>query len=70
MITGFWVQGASSAIVWQWVSFNRKHALGPKDRESDVAYADVAQVKKQGGGLSPLTWGIIGSAAVAAIIVE
>jgi len=34
-----------------------------------VAYTDVAQVKKQGGGLSPLTWGIIGGAAVAAIIV-
>ena len=36
---------------------------------TDVLYADAAQVKKQGGGLSPLTWGIIGGAAVAAIVV-
>ncbi|MDQ2936274.1 MAG: hypothetical protein M3R67_02075 [Acidobacteriota bacterium] len=34
-----------------------------------VAYADVAQVKKPGSGLSPLTWGIIAGAAAAAIIV-
>lgn len=34
-----------------------------------VAYADVAQVKKPGGGLSPLTWGIIAGSAAAAIIV-
>lgn len=34
-----------------------------------VAYADVARVKKPGGGLSPLTWGIIAGATAAAIIV-
>lgn len=34
-----------------------------------VAYADAAQVKKPGGGLSPVTWSIIGGAAAAAIIV-
>ncbi len=34
-----------------------------------VAYTEVAQVKKPGGGLSALTWGIIGAAAVAAVIV-
>lgn len=34
-----------------------------------VAYADVAQVKKPGGGLSTRTWIIIGAAAVAAVIV-
>jgi len=34
-----------------------------------VAYADVAQVKKSGGGLSPLTWGIIAGASAAALIV-
>jgi hypothetical protein len=34
-----------------------------------VAYADAAQVKKQGGGLSPTTWAILGGAAAAAIIV-
>jgi hypothetical protein len=34
-----------------------------------VAYADVAQVKKSGGGLSPLTWGIIAGAGVAALVV-
>ena len=34
-----------------------------------VAYADVAQVKKPGGGLSTRTWVIIGAAAVAAIII-
>ena len=34
-----------------------------------VAYADVARVKKPGGGLSPRTWVIIGAAAVAAVIV-
>ncbi|HEX8071601.1 MAG TPA: hypothetical protein VF546_16725 [Pyrinomonadaceae bacterium] len=33
-----------------------------------VAYADVAYVKKSGGGLSPLTWGLIGGAAAAAVI--
>ena len=35
-----------------------------------VAYADVAQVKKPGGGLSTRTWIIIGVAAVAAVIVS
>jgi hypothetical protein len=34
-----------------------------------VTYTDVAQVKKWRGGLSPLTWGIIGGASVAALIV-
>ncbi len=34
-----------------------------------VAYADVARVKKTGGGLSGLTWGIIGAAAVTAVII-
>ena len=34
-----------------------------------VAYAEVAQVKKPGGGLSTRTWVIIGAAAVAAIII-
>jgi hypothetical protein len=34
-----------------------------------VAYADVAQVKKPGGGISTRTWAIIGAAAVAAVIV-
>ncbi len=35
----------------------------------NVLYADVAQVKKPAGGLSPLTWSIIGGAATAAVIV-
>jgi hypothetical protein len=34
-----------------------------------VAYADVAQVKKPGSGLSKRAWIIIGAAAVAAVIV-
>jgi hypothetical protein len=34
-----------------------------------VAYADVLQVKKPGGGLSTKTWVIIGGAVAAAIIV-
>ena len=34
-----------------------------------VAYADVARVKKSGGGLSARTWVIIGAAAAAAVIV-
>lgn len=34
-----------------------------------VAYADVARVKKPGGGLSTRTWVIIGAAAAAAVIV-
>lgn len=34
-----------------------------------VAYAEVAQVKKPGGGLSPRAWVIIGAAAAAAVIV-
>jgi hypothetical protein len=34
-----------------------------------LAYADVARVKKSGGGLSTRTWVIIGAAAVAAVIV-
>jgi hypothetical protein len=34
-----------------------------------LAYADVARVKKPGGGLSTRTWIIIGGAATAAIIV-
>ena len=35
---------------------------------TDVAYDQVSQVKKP-GGISPLTWGIIGGAAAAAVIV-
>jgi hypothetical protein len=35
----------------------------------NVAYADVAQVKKPASGLSPLTWGIIGGVTAAALIV-
>lgn len=34
-----------------------------------VAYADMAQVKKPGGGLSTRSWIIIGAAAVAAVVV-
>ena len=34
-----------------------------------VAYADVARVKRPGGGLSTRTWVIIGAAAAAAVIV-
>jgi hypothetical protein len=34
-----------------------------------VSYADVARVKKPGGGLSARTWVIIGAAAAAAVIV-
>ena len=34
-----------------------------------VAYADVARVKKSGGGLSARSWVIIGAAAAAAVIV-
>jgi hypothetical protein len=34
-----------------------------------VAYADVKEVKKPGGGLSTRTWVIIGAAAAAAVIV-
>lgn len=34
-----------------------------------IAYADVTQVKKAGGGLSPRTWVILGAAAAAAVIV-
>ena len=36
---------------------------------TNVAYADALQVKKAGGGLSPVTWAIIGGSAAAAIIV-
>jgi hypothetical protein len=35
----------------------------------DVAYSETLDVKKSGGGLSKLTWGIIGGAAAAAVIV-
>src|SRR4030095_4829858 len=34
-----------------------------------IPYANVASVKKPSRGLSPLTWGILGGAAAAAIIV-
>lgn len=34
-----------------------------------IPYANVVSVKKSSRGLSPLTWGIIGGAAAAAIIV-
>lgn len=36
---------------------------------TNVPYADVAQVKKSGGGLSGRTWAIIGGAAAATAIV-
>ncbi len=35
-----------------------------------VSYADVARVKKQGGGLSTTSWIIIGAAAVTAVVVS
>lgn len=35
-----------------------------------VSYADVKNVSKRSGGLSPLTWGIIGGVAAAAIIIS
>ena len=35
-----------------------------------LSYAEVAQVKKPGGGLSTRSWIIIGAAAVAAVIVS
>ena len=35
-----------------------------------IAFADAAQVKKQGGGLSTRSWIIIGGAAVAIVIVS
>jgi len=34
-----------------------------------LAYADVAQVRKPGGGLSTRTWLIIGGAAAAAVVI-
>ena len=34
-----------------------------------LAYSDVTEVRKQSGGISTLTWGIIAGAAAAAIIV-
>ncbi|MGA9995182.1 MAG: hypothetical protein WBP93_07210 [Pyrinomonadaceae bacterium] len=34
-----------------------------------VAYADVSQVKKQGGGLSSRTWIILGAVAAAVVVV-
>lgn len=37
--------------------------------ERTVAYADVAEVKKPGSGLSTRSWVIIGAAAAAAVIV-
>jgi hypothetical protein len=33
-----------------------------------VAYTDVAQVKKSGGGISMKTWGIIAAAAAGAVV--
>lgn len=38
-------------------------------RSRTLAYTDVAEVTKQKGGISNLTWGLIAGAAVAAIIV-
>ena len=44
--------------------------IDPKTNASQtVAYADVTQVKKPGGGLSMRTFAIIGAAVVAAVIV-
>lgn len=34
-----------------------------------VAYTEVTRVQKAGGGLSPLTWGLIGGAVAAAVVV-
>jgi hypothetical protein len=34
-----------------------------------IAYTEVTQVKKSSGGLSPLTWGLIGGAVAAAVVV-
>ncbi len=46
-------------------SFTVVDSKGPRT----VAYADVAEVTKQRGGISALTWGIIAGVAVAAVIV-
>ena len=35
----------------------------------EINYSDVTSIKKSSGGVSPVTWGIIGGAAAAAIIV-
>jgi hypothetical protein len=44
--------------------------IDPKTNASQtVAYADVTQVKKPGGGLSMRTFAIVGAAVVAAVIV-
>ena len=48
-------------------TFNLTDSKTGQDRT--VAYADVARVKKSGGGLSARTWVIIAAAAVTAVIV-
>lgn len=46
-------------------SFTVVDSRGPRT----IAYTDVAEVRKQKGGISNLTWGIIAGAAAAAVIV-
>ena len=46
-------------------SFTVVDSNGPRT----IAYVDVTEVRKQQGGISPLTWGIIGGAAAAVVIV-
>jgi hypothetical protein len=43
--------------------------IDSKGQSRALAYADVAEVKKQRGGISPLTWGIIAGVGVATAIV-
>ena len=43
--------------------------IDSKGTSRTLAYRDVVEVKKQRGGISPLTWGIIAGAGVATAIV-
>jgi hypothetical protein len=43
--------------------------IDSKGTSRTLAYTDVAEIKKQRGGISPLTWGIIAGAGVATAIV-
>ena len=43
--------------------------IDSKGTSRTLAYSDVVEVKKQRGGISPLTWGIIAGAGVATAIV-
>jgi len=57
--------------------YHRKEVFSPdsftvvdsKTGARTLAYSDVTEVRKQSGGISTLTWGIIAGAAAAAIIV-